>query len=351
MLGFHVFRGKIKRMNGSENNPSTAPPPPPEVKVRTMRSDLEAMTKSGGSLPRFQNVAVGTLSFEEGTRAASPAARGLSKKTALLILIIVAAAAGTALISYFVYAAFFANKSGPVVESAQPAPATQKAAPTNTAALSTSGNGSSVAPPPAAAAGPFTHLSFFKMPADQVLTLTLSPGGPASSAADLQTFNQKLTALLAGANKNAALIEIKVKDAQGNGVPVSDILAAENAEVFGPQFLAAHFNPDTTFFVYRDKNGFWPGYVLSLAIGENWLFLEKDVAKLESSPSLANFFLQDVGAPAPGGFTDATVSSTAVRVLTFPNSSAPAAFTYGWFQVRLILSTSENGFLQAINHL
>jgi hypothetical protein len=42
-----------------------APPPPPlEVKIRTMRSDIDSMMKSGGGAPSFQNVPVSGLTME-----------------------------------------------------------------------------------------------------------------------------------------------------------------------------------------------------------------------------------------------------------------------------------------------
>jgi len=44
---------------------TTAPPPPSEVKVRTMRSDIESMMKSGGGAPSYQNVSISGLSLEE----------------------------------------------------------------------------------------------------------------------------------------------------------------------------------------------------------------------------------------------------------------------------------------------
>lgn len=45
---------------------TTAPPPPPsEVKIRTMRSDIEAMMRSGGGSPVFQNVPVSGLTMEK----------------------------------------------------------------------------------------------------------------------------------------------------------------------------------------------------------------------------------------------------------------------------------------------
>jgi hypothetical protein len=49
---------------------SAPPPPPAEVKIRTMRSDIESMMRSGGGAPSFQNVAVSGLTLErEGHQA------------------------------------------------------------------------------------------------------------------------------------------------------------------------------------------------------------------------------------------------------------------------------------------
>ena len=49
---------------------SAPPPPPAEVKIRTMRSDIASMTRSGGGAPSFENVAVSGLSLERGTSSA-----------------------------------------------------------------------------------------------------------------------------------------------------------------------------------------------------------------------------------------------------------------------------------------
>jgi hypothetical protein len=50
-----------------------APPPPPsEVKIRTMRSDIDSMMRSGGGgSPSFQNVAVSGLTMEKEYKGAS----------------------------------------------------------------------------------------------------------------------------------------------------------------------------------------------------------------------------------------------------------------------------------------
>ena len=324
----------------------SAPPPPSEVKVRTMRSDLESMAQSGGGLPKFQSVKMeGLVAVQEKG--------GEKKNGAVIVLAVIAAAVVLGLLGYFAYRMFFTQSSlttqnnavqTPAAVPAQnQSPAVASSTPTTTPTVTAS-----------VAAAPFIHASLFKTPADKTLVLTLptsSAAGGASSAADLQTFNQKISALLAQANKNAAVIEIVVQTADHHGVAVSDLWVQANAAVISPQLLAAHFNPDATFFAYQDKNGFWPAYVLSLKAGENWLFSQSDIANLESSPSISNFFLANAGTPSASGFMDGTVSSTAVRMLSFPNATPPATFLYGWYKNDLIVSASQAGFMAAMNRL
>lgn len=320
----------------------SAPPPPAEVKIRTMRSDLESMARSGGGMPQFQNIAVPGLSLGNGAQgknavaAAAVRTAAAPKRNGLVVtLVVIAVLAAVALVGYAAYQIFFAGggnnetTTGTAAAPVAPAP---------------------VAPTPITpASSAFIHASLFKEPADQALILVLSANGVAMSAADLQTFDQKLTALLAGAEKTASVIEVNVETVDRHGVSAHDLLAAMNAPILSDQALA-HFNPDATFFIYQDKNGFWPGIVLSLNVGDNWLYAEKDVAQLESSPDVANFFLTNIGAPA-GGFVDGTVSSTAVRVLQFVNVTPPAYFLYGWDNPYLILSASEDGFAAALARL
>ncbi|HVM76798.1 MAG TPA: hypothetical protein VMU07_01460 [Candidatus Paceibacterota bacterium] len=52
--------------SGSASAESTigAPPPPTEVKIRTMKADVQGLAASGGGLPRFESVKVSGLSME-----------------------------------------------------------------------------------------------------------------------------------------------------------------------------------------------------------------------------------------------------------------------------------------------
>ena len=94
-----------------------APPPPPEVKIRTMRSDLESMARSGGGAPQFQNVAIAGLAAQGGEAAdqqtpggaTAPQAEapGAPSKSPLgPILVIIVALIALAVVGYFAYTVF-----------------------------------------------------------------------------------------------------------------------------------------------------------------------------------------------------------------------------------------------------
>jgi hypothetical protein len=58
MYFFIYNKNMIQEVGGVQNSGANVPPPPSEVKVRTMRSDIDGMTKMGGGLPQFKTVAV-----------------------------------------------------------------------------------------------------------------------------------------------------------------------------------------------------------------------------------------------------------------------------------------------------
>jgi hypothetical protein len=297
-------------------------PPSPEVRVRTLRSDLESMAQSGGGQPRFQTVKL-QLPVEP---AGKPAGQEEKASPFSIAIVIVIAAGIIAAVAFLAYRLFPSNSPSSNTNNYQP---------------------TSAQPVEPAPASSFVHHSFFKKPADQFLVLTVRSA--AESASELQTYNQRFVELLSNANPTSSIIEIGAKGNNGSDLGVSEIFPLADIAVLETQFLLSHFSPDVTLFAYRDKNGFWPGYILSLQSSENWLFLKSEVAKLETSPKIANFFLSSPGSPASTGFKDDFINDQPARVLGF---SAPgASFVYGWFRGYLILSTSEDGLKEAFSRL
>ena len=96
--------GTLNEVGNTGSLPS-APPPPPEVKVRTMHSDIESMAKSGGGMPRYQNVQISGLSIEKAQGSARTGAKKKSAlTTAIAVLISLAIVIGGI---YFAYLKFF----------------------------------------------------------------------------------------------------------------------------------------------------------------------------------------------------------------------------------------------------
>lgn len=100
-----------------------APPPPPEVKVRTMKSDLESMARSGGGAPSFQNVAVAGLGAQStdassqaagiSTVQANPAPGASSKSIIGPLLVVIVGIIALAVVGYFAYTVFSPSAKQP----------------------------------------------------------------------------------------------------------------------------------------------------------------------------------------------------------------------------------------------
>ncbi|MBI4087729.1 MAG: hypothetical protein HY434_02785 [Candidatus Liptonbacteria bacterium] len=313
-------------MSDSEQNPNQSlpnvPPPPLEVKVRTLRSDLESMAKSGGAVPQFQTVKGPSLAdFEKQVADATEKPANKTKTIVVAVLAILL----TLGIVYFSYQILL-KSSSTTTENVSPSP---------------------VAAGPQAPVQPagFTHHSSFKSPPDEVLALMI--GKNTQGGISPQTYTQQIRDLGYGI-QTPAFYEVGIQGADGHDLTMNETFSAAGAAPLDPSFALRRFNSDLTVFVYRDRNGLWPGYVLALKPSENWLFLRDEVsAQLEKPQKMESFFVSSPGSVI-GGFKDTVVNGQPARVLKF---SSGASFVYGWFRGYLILSTSEEGLKEAAARL
>jgi hypothetical protein len=394
-----------------------APPPPSEVKVRTMKSDLASMAKSGGGMPSFQSVEVNNLSVEKEYTTPShavnmatpvemaqpvavvqpvqptqptvtqpiqtvpvqqfqpagpaqvappqqpafqqpPASQVLTVETAprkdFYPIFIVAVVALLAIggVGYFAYITFFAGTSPTATTPTQTAAlpvVTATTTPTSTAVGSVPTTPTAPTTPSASSqAATLTnadelssaHVSLFKKPADQTIAIDLSDISPSS-------YRKIMLNSLATANAASSIIEISPKADDGASINIQGLFSVAGTSLFNEQTLAS-FNPDATFFVYHDKSGLWPGYVLAMNAGQSSSSVAAAVEQLEQSDNIGNLFLTPPGTPSSDGFTDSTSAGVPVRVLPFSGISFPFYFSYGWYGNNLILSTSNNGFTAAV---
>ncbi len=329
----------------SSNPPTGAPasriaPPPTEISIRTTASDLASIKRTGGGPPEPTSISLpALLEREKGAEPAGAAGqieqpsapqpsqpvpyKPLSPAAKSVIFVVSALLVAVAIFwgsYYFLY---------PLVpkKSSQPA-AVLTASSTASAALT------------------FQHQSFFKQPTDGTLILKIS-----SSTSSFKENSRQLAPFLSALGASSTLLfEIVLQSPANQPIPAADFFSLIKADILDRDFLVSDFNQDFTLFLYKDKNGLWPGYILQLKTTQNPLLLRDKTRQIENvSSSWSSIFLQPPTIMPAAQFQDALVAGQPVRVL---NSEKGAALSYGWFFNKyLIISTSLDGLKQALGRL
>lgn len=308
--------------------PTSVPEAPKEVIIRTMASDLEMMAKSGGTFavqkPAAQPapIPVQTPAPADETKLIKIAVFGGVGILAIGILV---------LAGYYITPFIFPPKTVPA-----PTPTLPTAQPTT-----------NLPSTPSLPSPVFSHQSFLRIPADQIIQFTLRP---VSAATELQTFSQQISEALSGAEPNAVFFEIENKDADGKPLAWTKFLSFANIKLLTPEFFLKNFNQDFTAFIYKDKNGAWPGYILELTGGKNPLFFQSEISKLESDSAAINAFYLNPPGASSADFQDSQLVGEPIRTLSFEQNGA--VFVYGWFHSKyLVISTSLIGLKEAVKRL
>lgn len=333
-----------------QNKPAAAPkpgriaPPPLEVKIRTLKSDLELLAQGGGFVAQGGGQRV-SVSLQSETQK-NKSNRNFLKW--LLVVVVIAGLIGFGLFGYYVFYPLIFGKNNSSLQNKKISNIQSKFSNSNQESTSSllKENQNFV---PEQLSTNFIHQSFFRKDVDEVLTLVVKKG-PAISATELQTYGQKLFNLVSSINSTSTFFEILIK------LDNQPMAAAKFSELVGSiidvNFLNENFYPDFTAFVYKDENGFWPGYIFKLLPGKNWLFLKDHPAiiNIEKSSKLNLLFLAPPGSENPRGFEDIVILNQSFRALSYKNPAAK--FIYGWVVGGyFILSTSENSLKEALIRL
>ncbi|MEK7193201.1 MAG: hypothetical protein AAB652_00215 [Patescibacteria group bacterium] len=330
------------------SNPSSIPAPP-EVSVRTMTSDIEAMTRGGGTsiIPDGVGSSESDVAYApprpetftlSGEPYKEPFATYVSPR-AVIVVGIIAILIMAILIGYFFVYPFFIKLTVPPFNAN---PGSLTPAPTG------------IVLPPSSPPSVVTHETFFRILADRTIPFVVVKS-PVSSVVDLQTYAQKLTGVINATGGTTGFYELGLADDAGKPLAASRFFDHISVHLFEPSFLDANFNPDFTAFVYKDRKGIWPGYVLGIKRGKTLSVVQNQIAKeIENSGDITSAFLTSPGKPSPGVFRDALFLDHTVRYFTFdvPGSVAQTEFSYSWFNDKfLVISTSRGGLEKAFEHL
>ncbi len=350
----------------SPNRPNVPPPapPPPEITIRTMQSDLTALKQTGGSGPApkpftppeltrdFSRPAVppppppsptapkitpSDFTAPKPPSAISPSGpvaktpvieeekggRDWKKMTiwgGVLVLIIGAGVAGY----LFVYPILFPKVPPPPAPAITVPPVVETPAETPV----------SVTP-----ATPKPHFSLLAI-SDSVSPVLLV-------SADLTSL--KLALLPEGQKTMPAgsLAEVTINDAGGQAA--SSIVLPLLLPELTADSVKNLLEDDFTAAIFHDANGAWPVYIFKLSAESSIVEGQAVTGSLETSPNLANLFLNNPGTPNPDGFKTGPVNGIPARYLTFEKTGA--SLNFAWTGDKLIISSSYGGLKKVLSNL
>lgn len=301
-----------------------------EVRIRTLSSDVESLSRGGGLLGIEEKISISlpeAISFPSApVTTENPVSPSSNKKFVIYAVLGLGGVLLLFSLGYFI-PKLFAPKSGAPAErsvgSLPPSVPAQK--PTSSA--------------PSALA--INHRSFLNVPADTSVSVSISPLAT-SSVRDQWYAGLRFA--------SGTIAEALPKDQNGNSLDFAGFLSAMDIKFNSADLIAGNFNNDFTAFVYRDSSGYWPGYILKLKADSSPLLLQAGIRKIENETDFINSaFAVPVGGSL-GGFEDAQLLGQPVRELSF--GKKPAVFVYGWFHSSyLVIGTSEGAVSAAVSRL
>jgi len=333
--------------NQEHTQGANVPPPPAEVGVRTMASDIASIAQSGGGAPKPIPLKIYSRNQENAKAAAAVTYAVPSIPSAAVRQGVVSSAAaetedivikskplfskpsflfpflGVLLIGVFSVAYFFVY---PLLNPPKKSVVKTPVVPVTTQRAS------------------FEHKSVFGQPIDGNFILEIL-----SPVSGMESENDKISSFVSGVT--GSFFEIIPQSGDGQAFSADDFFSSIDGNILGSDFLNANFEKDFTLFLYKDKNGLWPGYILQLSAGKSPIFLQKDVLqKMESAlTERANLFLTSPGLSMGSQFKNGLSGGQPIWFLNFSNASSVMA--YGWFFNKYIaISTSLDGLKQAITH-
>jgi hypothetical protein len=310
-----VFTPREPRVEAPVGVGAQAVPPTPlktaEINLRTMQTDAESLKQTGGleATPKtFSPADLGNEPVFKPEQAAMPKpaietkASKRTERRLVLGLVAVAVFGLAALIYFFIL---------PRIMPKTPAPAAQTppVAPVPTEPQ-----------PPAPAPVKIPHLSYFSLAADAIESPVLKE----VNLANIQTVLNEVSVEKLETGK---IKELAFFDSNNSVVPFETLLKALFTDLSsGPE--ATIFESDSTWFLYFDQKGIWPGFIAKAKKGVDKASIDLFNSKLEASGSLSNIFLKPAGAIKK--FDKGSVRNTPVRFVRFANEGF--VFEYVWLE-------------------
>ncbi len=309
--------------NFQNNNQAGPPPPPkPEIKMRTMESDVKSIEETGGGTPEPEMI--GPIFKPETNTPEETSFIDISEKKGSgsqwwvwLVVLVMVVVLGLAAY-YYVWPLFYPQQ--PLIEPTVQQP--------------TSGE----------PAQPITqgHKSAFGFPAGEIMKIDVGDYSVLSFVTAMQNEANKIT-------DDNAVKEIMITV---NGEPVVfssflSVLLPELANSSLDETLSTNFEDDFTAYLFKADGSVWPGYIVKKRseMDASAITLLSQLSEIENS-SIANLYLEPLsGEPEPFRTGPAGARYTS-RYASFKQK--PASFNYGLFGDYLIITTTYKGLVRTL---
>lgn len=320
---------------GSQGNFVPPPPKEPEIKMRTMDSDVKSVEESGGGIPEPEVVKPSeldkggpiftpdTTTPKDTTPLPVTEVKEISKMKPWLlwtIISVLVVVVGFALY-YYVWPLVFPTE--PVV--------TEEVAATSDAEVTL-----------------IAHISAFGFSSGDISQLNISNYSLVSILTAVQNEGSQLLTSL----EDNGLREISF-NVNGETARASEYLSAILPELSGTNLeatLGTVFEDDFTAYLFKEADQVWPGYVVKLRsdVDVDRVSLNAQLTELENT-SLSNLYLSPPTGDLAQFNTGPINNKYTSRYAAY--SEKPASLNYGMFGDYLIISTTFKGLLKAISLL
>ncbi|MGC8775724.1 MAG: hypothetical protein ACP5QN_00165 [Minisyncoccia bacterium] len=356
----------------------------PDIVLRTMQSDLEAIKKAGGGLHEIQKSAIPihiaskkedklplektkenffsetskiqtTPAFQSETKTEKKTKFSFSNLPPVLkISLGIIGLIIFFLIGYFGLPKLFPPKvvqkvpvqnnplSEPQLNNQTQNNLNQTSSISETSTTSTSSNSS--------LSQAFNSESLFKKPADQNFEFQIDLKTPNFKKYYYFLINDALNQTAVKTTSSFNFFTVNLKDSNNNFIQWPDFLNSFQVQLLSLDFWQSNFKPNFGVFIYKNKNGIWPGYILEIKPTALLTALQVELKNIDQNKeSLSNFFINSPDFSTAEFKNSLILSREPIRIL---KAQSGEEFVYGiFFNKYLILSTSLNGLEEAVKRM
>jgi uncharacterized protein YneF (UPF0154 family) len=348
----------------------------PDIILRTMKSDLDAIQKAGGNINEIYKSAVpihiASKSKEEIKTPIFQAQTPIQKQAVAKpepeekkeknnfenispVVKIILSIIGLSIfffIGYFILPKIFPPKVSIENKPVQTpeSQTNQNNQAINSTLSQTQNKASTQTTTPTSTTQLFSSENLFKKSPDKILNFDLDLKIPNFNKYYNFLLIDEVSKATSTATSTSVFFIINLRDANNNPIFWNDFIKALGINLLDETFWNDNFESNFGIFVYKNKSGLWPGYILETKPNVLITALQIDLKKIEQNKNdLSKFFINSPDFSNAEFKNSIILNREPIRIL---KTQSGEQFVYGIFLNRyLILSTSLEGLNEALQKM